>query len=1164
MRSKKWAFLLVFTLLFTSSCFGEILSLSQRSSSEKATQLGEGEPQVLISEVLAGIEGNNNHEFIELYNSSSTTPVEIEGWTLWYQLKEGKDERILHRWTEKAVIPPHGHYLLGRSGESYSEVVDVFFDVSLATSRGGLLLRKPDDTRGDSLSWGVDPQRYGEGEKAPAMSRGVSLERKPGGEDGNALDTGNNREDFQLNSSPEPQGTGSRITPLEEEYLEVSISGPDTVEPGAEFYYIFEVTNHTDQELHDLNGVIPLPEEMQVQDLPGSFSLNGLNAVWEAESLDPGETRSSRISMRAPWTYISTKVANYFVSAANWEVPAFGGAVRTTIAGGSIPAETARTLVGKKVAVEGVATMYTGGYYAGSGNTKFYLEDETGGIQVWVPQGQNKVDVQLGDRVRAQGELQLYRGAVELVVHDLEKVEVLEGSAVELPLEPTTVSIEQASRDESLAGKLVQVEGKVLRSEEFSYSYELDLMGDEAHVLTLYVDKNTEMTLETVEVGDRYQAKGILEVRDSRLQLYPRIQKDLEKVYPPILRLTLEAPNTALSGQTFTVNLTATNHTSEVMKDLEIHVVLPDTARLVEVLDGGEEIRDKELKWEVETLPGNGESAQARFRIQGLDEEYILLEDIQARADQGEYTAEIEPHYVFAGEVIPIWAIQGPGFRSNYVLDEVTTIGVITGLFPELGGFWIQTQEPDSDPRTSEGLFVNAEGLNIDLQPGTEVEVTGVVREMYQQTQIQIESRSDLEVLNTNEAVPVPVELDPPLNNAESETYFESLEGMRVQVVEEALVVAPTNRYGEYTVILPEHRITRLWSAQESGVGITVDDGSYESHDDRTTLDYVVAVGDQVSNITGPLAYTFGNYKIEPTQQPDVIDILQRLPSLPKTGADEFSIATWNVENLFDIRVPHPSDSEMPTVKEYETDIAKVANTIVSAGLPTVVGLQEVENIGILEDVAAHPSLIDYQYQPVLIEGTDSRGIDVGYLVRGDRAEILDTKQFIAPEGLTSRPPLLVRVRVFNEDRDRELYIINNHFTSMSGGEKATEPRRTAQAAWNVSIVEEIREENPQASIAVVGDLNSYYLSPPIDALRDAGLKHVMSTLPDQERYNYIYAGRSQLLDHILVTPNLMDALVRVDVLHTNADFPLPLPGDESPMRKSDHDLVVATFSELE
>ncbi|MBS3752510.1 MAG: hypothetical protein KGY46_03860, partial [Anaerolineales bacterium] len=90
------------------------------------------------------------------------------------------------------------------------------------------------------------------------------------------------------------------------------------------------------------------------------------------------------------------------------------------------------------------------------------------------------------------------------------------------------------------------------------------------------------------------------------------------------------------------------------------------------------------------------------------------------------------------------------------------------------------------------------------------------------------------------------------------------------------------------------------------------------------------------------------------------------------------------------------------------------------------------------------------------------------------------------------------------------------------------------------------------------------YLSPPIDTLRDAGLQHVMSTLPDQERYNYIYAGRSQLLDHILVTPNLMEALVRVDVLHTNADFPLPLPGDESPMRKSDHDLVVATFSGLE
>ena len=43
-----------------------------------------GEPAVLISEVLTGIEGNNNFEFIELTNTSTEAPFDLKGWSLWY------------------------------------------------------------------------------------------------------------------------------------------------------------------------------------------------------------------------------------------------------------------------------------------------------------------------------------------------------------------------------------------------------------------------------------------------------------------------------------------------------------------------------------------------------------------------------------------------------------------------------------------------------------------------------------------------------------------------------------------------------------------------------------------------------------------------------------------------------------------------------------------------------------------------------------------------------------------------------------------------------------------------------------------------------------------------------------------------------------------------
>ncbi|MCK5429019.1 MAG: hypothetical protein KAI94_06080, partial [Anaerolineales bacterium] len=105
--------------------------------------------------------------------------------------------------------------------------------------------------------------------------------------------------------------------------------------------------------------------------------------------------------------------------------------------------------------------------------------------------------------------------------------------------------------------------------------------------------------------------------------------------------------------------------------------------------------------------------------------------------------------------------------------------------------------------------------------------------------------------------------------------------------------------------------------------------------------------------------------------------------------------------------------------------------------------------------------------------------------------------------------------------------------------------------------------EDRGAHVAILGDLNSYFDSPPINTLLQASLKHTFEAWGDDQvgPYTYIYQGESQVLDHILVTQSLMDLLLRVDVLHSNADYPPAEPGDPSPVRKSDHDPVIATFS---
>jgi predicted extracellular nuclease len=513
------------------------------------------------------------------------------------------------------------------------------------------------------------------------------------------------------------------------------------------------------------------------------------------------------------------------------------------------------------------------------------------------------------------------------------------------------------------------------------------------------------------------------------------------------------------------------------------------------------------------------------------------------------------------GNSVPIWAIQGPGFRSPFVLDTLTTAGVVTGVFPELKGFWIQEIETDDDPKTSAGIFINTGELVPPVSLGDYLEVTGMVREAYQQTQIQISDLANISILAPANELPEAFELDPPVSEDTSEIYYEALEGMLVQVTGPALAVAPTSKYGEYVLVLPYHNLTRLWQGSETGMAIMVDDGAYGVNYDRSNLEYVIQTGDLVSGLLGPLAYTYGNYKIEPLEPPLVDTQETEPPSLLPTANDEFRLMTWNVENLFDYKDPHPYSPPRPSVAEYKLALTKVANTILAAGAPTIVGLQEVENIDILKDLAEHELLAYYNYQPILIEGTDSRGIDVGYLVRGDQAEVLAAEQHIAPAGLTSRPPLEIQVKITTDQGSLILYVINNHFTSMSGGEAATEPRRNAQAVWNVTILEGILAEEPDALVAILGDLNSYYDSLPLDTLRQAGLKHVFELLPEEERYTYIYQGVSQSLDHILVTPLLWDLLHQVTVLHLDADYPPPEPGDTSPLHKSDHDPVIATFS---
>ena len=1111
---------------------------------------------IVFSEVLAGIQGNNNFEFIELYNPTEQL-IDLAGYKIFYQLSEGKDEVVIFEWNTSEIIPPFGHYLLVLDGQDVGINADAYYKQPLVPNTGGLTLNNTQGEILDRLGWGKAAEAYYENAPVSAMENGIGLERKPGGESGNTQDTQNNFSDFQVSENPNPQNSGSPITPVAD-ILQIQLITPETVNPGSSFEMIINVNNPTGNDAQDILAILHIPEELQISALPEDMFNEGNIYTLQLTELKAGESQERMLKVSVPWDYASYKMQNYTVSSDNLPLAGTGGPVRIEAANGTIPIQTAKQHFGKKVIVEGIASMYTDGLYAGSSGTKFYIEDETGGLQVYVAGGMNKIHVDLGARVRIEGTLELYRGATELIPSSLEAIQIIEDPGDHSLWEPTPVSIDQAANDSSLAGLLVTCEGIISRVEEFSYSFEIDLTDSSGQMVTLYIDKLTEISIERIISGQSYQVTGIVEILDNAQQIYPRIQDDLQEISLPELSIKANTPVNFTPGETIEVIYTIANTTSESMTDLNISAEIPRDVKVFTISNEGTQ-EDELITWKITELPAAG-SLDLGFtaEIQGKSE-YIEFSGYQVSTPDWPEEVSGLPVLSFNGESVPIWAIQGQEFFSPYVLESLRTEGVVTGVFPELEGFWIQNTNPDDNPQTSEGLFINTANIAADVKIGDAVQVFGTVREAYQQTQIIPHENSDLLVISQGNSLPVPVKLDPPADDEESLIYYESIEGMYVEVAETALAVAPSNKYGEFALVLSYHGVDRLLQGEENGFRIVVDDGLSLTHEDQSTMLLTVNSGDQVSNIRGPLMYGYGLYMIEPNDLPVVtaseVSAVEIKPALDT----EFSIMTWNVENLFDYQDPHPSSPAMPSFEEYKLSLEKIVSTILAAGMPDIIALQEVENIGILEDITANDRLSAVNYQPVLIEGTDSRLIDVGYLVKGN-LEILETTQYPAPQGLTSRPPLLLKVLVKGEESNNTVYLLNNHFTSMSGGEAATEPRRTAQAEWNVSLVQNILGQDPQAKIIVLGDLNSYYNSLPIITLESGGLEHVFEKLEANERYTYIYEGVSQVLDHMLVTPNLFEQIKRTEILHVNADFPPPPPDDSSPSHKSDHDPVIVTF----
>jgi predicted extracellular nuclease len=420
--------------------------------------------------------------------------------------------------------------------------------------------------------------------------------------------------------------------------------------------------------------------------------------------------------------------------------------------------------------------------------------------------------------------------------------------------------------------------------------------------------------------------------------------------------------------------------------------------------------------------------------------------------------------------------------------------------------------------------------------------------------------------------------------------FYESLEAMRVQVNNPVAASARTS-FGEIAVLADDGADA---SVRTPRGGIVVRSGDFNPEriilDDVLSSTPTVNTGDHFSGAAlGVLDYSFGNFKLLPTSALSGVSSGLARETVAPAGTGEISFATFNVENL------DPTDGA--------AKFAELAGLIVdNLASPDLLSLEEVQddngptNDSVVDAATTYNTLIaaiqaedgpTYEFRqinPVDDQdgGEPGGNIRVGFLFRTDRGlSFVDrpgggstTATTVQDNGgvpeLSASPGRIDPTNsAFTNSRKplageftyagRTLFLIANHWNSKGGDEPlfgrfqpptlSSEVQRNQQAQVVNNFVDAILAIDANASIAVLGDLNDFDFSTPLATVKGGVLANLVETLPQSERYSFVFDGNAQILDHILLSNGLFAKPFSFDIAHVNAEFAT---------QASDHDPLVA------
>ncbi|HYE15660.1 MAG TPA: hypothetical protein VD968_14545, partial [Pyrinomonadaceae bacterium] len=563
-----------------------------------------------------------------------------------------------------------------------------------------------------------------------------------------------------------------------------------------------------------------------------------------------------------------------------------------------------------------------------------------------------------------------------------------------------------------------------------------------------------------------------------------------------------------------------------------------------------------------QSIPNGQTSSQFSVQVNGDTEqesdETFLVNITQlsgATAADGQGVGTIQNDDI---ALVLISQVQGSGASSPLVGQTVSVRGVVTLI--KSNGFFVQEEvgDNDSDPNTSEGVFVFTSSAP-PISVGDNVTVTGEVVEFNGLTEISTPGGGIVVTNSTGNTLPTAVTIDTTILDpaaGPTQPQLEKYEGMRMTAASLTTVAPNDNFFDVYTVLSSVARPMREPGIPASDpvppdpTSGTPDPNipNWDENPERLIVDTNGRAGSTntaytsnvtFTNVAGPLDFSFGAYRLVPEAALTASANMSAVP-VPTPAAGEFLVAGYNIENF----------------NNDATQREKAALTIRDVmHLPAIIGVAEIFDLADLQELAAEVDLMSggttaYEARLVEQDGTsEDNDQDVGFLVDTARVSITSTTverasdTFInpndgQPETLHDRPPFVLRAVVDPSGAALPVIVVVNHTRSfidieLVAGEGArVRAKRKAQAESIAGLLQELQTNNPGVPVIAVGDYNAFQFNngydDPVSVMKgnptpddqivvdqspdvvDPNFANLIDDLPAAEQYSFIFEGTPQ------------------------------------------------------